>query len=242
VVAAAAKHKTRSRIRWRLAQSAGRSLLAIGADICVIGAEQVPLQGPLILAGNHLSYVDALLKPSVTPRPDIVLLVWHEIEHKPFFHFFANLIGRAIYIAPTSGAVFAMREAVAWLRAGHVVLLAPEGAVSPTATLTTGQPGVGYLAAATGAPVLPVAMTGQERLFANARRLRRTTVTVEFGHPFVPDSSELSAASIAATTDTIMRRIAAMLPPGYRGIYSDVSPAQPDPRQMMPRTAMNPPP
>ena len=226
MMAEAAARGVTSLTRWRMAQRAGRALLAVGADIRVIGAERVPRQGPLIAAGNHLSYVDALLKPSVIPRPDIVLLVWHEIERHPFFHFFANFIGRAIYIAPTSSAVFAMRQGVAWLRAGHVVLMSPEGEVSPTSTLTEGKPGVGYLAAATGAPVLPIAMTGQENLFANARRLRRTAVTVEFGEPFVPDKTNLDAAGVAATTEVIMRRIAAMLPPGYRGVYAGSSSEQ----------------
>jgi len=181
----------------------------------------VPAQGPLIVAGNHLSYVDALLKPSVMPRPDLNLLVWHEIEQKPFFHFFANFIGRAIYMAPTPSAVFAMRQAVALLRAGQVVLIAPEGEVSATSTLQRARPGIGYLAAVTGAPVLPVASTGQENLFANARRFRRTRIRVEFGEPFATPATELTPAALTATSETIMRHIAAMLPPQYRGVYSD---------------------
>ncbi len=152
----------RSPTRTRLAQRAGRLLLSIGADIEVVGAERMPAEGPLIVAGNHLSYVDALLKPSVMPRLDLNLLVWHEIEHQPFFHYFANFIGRAIYIAPTPSAVFAMRRAVALLRAGQVVSIAPEGQVSPTSALQPAQPGIGYLAAVTRAPVLLVASTGQE--------------------------------------------------------------------------------
>lgn len=210
-----------SRTRARVAQRAARSLLGIASDIDVVGSERVPAQGPLIVAGNHLSYVDALLKPSIMPRLDLNLLVWHEIEHKPFFHFFANFIGRAIYMAPTQGAVFAMRQAVALLRAGEVVLIAPEGEVSATSTLQRARPGVGYLAAVTGAPVLPVASTGQENLFANARRLRRTRIRIEFGEPFVTSRTELTPAALAATSETIMRRIAAMLPPEYRGVYSD---------------------
>lgn len=199
----------------------GRLLLGVGADINVVGAERVPAHGPLIVASNHLSYVDALLKPSVMPRLDLNLLVWHEIEHRPFFHFFANLIGRAIYLAPTPSAVFAMRKAVALLRSGQVVMIAPEGGVSPTSTLQRGQPGIGYLAATTGAPVLPMASIGQESLFANARRFRRTAISIEFGEPFTLPAAGLTQANLSATSDAVMRRIAAMLPLGYRGVYSD---------------------
>jgi 1-acyl-sn-glycerol-3-phosphate acyltransferase len=121
----------------------------------------------------------------------------------------------------TPNAVFAMRQAVALLRSGQVVVIAPEGEVSPASTLQAAQPGIGYLAAVTGAPVLPVASTGQENLFANARRLRRTSIRVEFGEPFVPPIAGLTPAALRATSDTIMRRVAAMLPRSYRGVYSD---------------------
>ena len=212
---------TGARARARLGQRMGRLLLRVGADINVVGAERVPAHGPLIVASNHLSYVDALLKPSVMPRLDLNLLVWHEIERKPFFHFFANLIGRAIYLAPAPSAVFAMRRAVAVLRSGQVLLIAPEGQVSPTSTLQPARPGIGYLAATTGAPVLPTASTGQEALFANAQRFRRTAIRVEFGEPFLPPTAGLTQPALTATTDAIMRRIATMLPAQYRGVYSD---------------------
>jgi 1-acyl-sn-glycerol-3-phosphate acyltransferase len=212
--------KTKSLNMARLGQRVGRALLSVGADIHVVGVEHVPANGPFIAAGNHLSYVDGLLAPSISPRLDLFLLVAYEFEHRPFYHFFANLIGRAIYLAPGPQAMFAMRQAVAMLRAGHVVMIAPEGRVSLNSTLGAGGPGVGYLAAASGAPVLPIAMTGQENLFENLRRLRRTTVTVTFGELLQPPATALSAEGIAATTDLIMRRIAALLPPLYRGVYA----------------------
>jgi 1-acyl-sn-glycerol-3-phosphate acyltransferase len=217
----AASHGAKSLMRARLAQRAGRTLLSIGADFRVLGIERVPKSGPLIVAGNHLSYVDGLLAPSLLPRVDTYLLVAYEFEHRPFYHFFANFIGRAIYLPPDSKSMFALRQAVAVLRAGHVVLIAPEGRVSLTGALEPGASGIGYLAVASGAPVLPIATTGQEKLFSNLRRLRRTTVTAEFGELYLPPRTALSAEGMAATTDVIMRRIAAMLPPAYRGVYSD---------------------
>lgn len=98
----------------------------------MVGIERVPPTAPLIVAGNHLSYVDALLTPSLVPRLDIYLLVAEEFERQPFYHFFANFIGHAIYLALDSKAAFALRQAVAMLRAGHVVVIAPEGRVSLT--------------------------------------------------------------------------------------------------------------
>jgi 1-acyl-sn-glycerol-3-phosphate acyltransferase len=217
----AAPRGTKSLTRARLAQRAGRALLSIGADFRVSGTERVPKTGPLIVAGNHLSYVDGLLAPSLLPRVDTHLLIAYEFEHRPFYHFFGNFIGRAIYLAPDSKSMFALRQAVAALRAGHVVLIAPEGRVSLTGALEPGNPGIGYLAAVSGAPVLPIATFGQEALFKNLRRLRRTTITAQFGEIFMAPKGALSAEGMATTTDLIMRRIAAMLPPAYRGVYSD---------------------
>jgi len=152
---------TGARAGARAAQRAARLLLATGADIDVVGADRVPAHGPLIATNNHLSYVDALLLPSVMPRLDVSLLVADEIRRKPFFHFFANFIGRAIYVASAPTAMFALRLAVARLRSGEVVFIAAEGEVSRTSTLLPAQPGIGYLAAVTGAPVLPIGTTGQ---------------------------------------------------------------------------------
>jgi 1-acyl-sn-glycerol-3-phosphate acyltransferase len=205
----------------KIAQRAARLLLATGADIDVVGADRVPVHGPLIAAGNHLSYVDGLLMPSVMPRLDVSLLVADEFSRKPFFHFFANFIGRAIYVASAPTAMFALRQAVARLRAGEVVLIAAEGEVSRTSTLLPAQPGIGYLAAVTGARVLPIATTGQEHLFANLRRFRRTPIRIEFGEPFAPFITSLTSAALAETSEMIMRRLAAMLPPRYRGVYAD---------------------
>jgi 1-acyl-sn-glycerol-3-phosphate acyltransferase len=157
------------------------------------------------------------------PRLDVSLLVADEFRRKPFFHFFANFIGRAIYVASAPTAMFALRQAVARLRAGEVVLIAAEGQVSCTSTLLPAQPGIGYLAAVTGAPVLPIATTGQEHLFANLRQLRRTSIRIEFGEPFAPSITGLTSAALAETSKMIMRRVAAMLPPRYRGVYSDQS-------------------
>ena len=215
----------RAGARTRTAQRAARLLLATGADTDVVGAGRVPAHGPLIAAINHLSYVDALLMPSVMPRLDVSLLVADEFMRKPFFHFFANFIGRAIYVASAPAAMFALRQAVARLRAGEVVFIAAEGQVSRTATMLPAQPGIAYLAAVTGAPVLPIATTGQEHLFANMRRFRRTPIRIEFGEPFAPSITSLTSAALAEASEMIMRRVAAMLPPRYRGVYSDEPPS-----------------
>ena len=73
-------------------------------------------------------------------------------------------------------------------------------------------------------------MTGQEKVFPSLRRLRRARVRVVFGPTFEPPAIEgkASAAQVHAFTEEIMYRLAAMLPPEYRGVYEDVTEKRPD--------------
>ena len=81
-----------------------------------------------------------------------------------------------------------------------------------------------------GVPILPVACTGQEKVLPALRRLRRATIHVAIGTPFYPPQVEgkATSADIQAFTDEIMYCLAAMLPPEYRGVYSDVPDQRPD--------------
>src|SRR5690606_36913656 len=100
---------------------------------------------------------------------------------------------------------------------------APEGRESHTGALERAKEGAAFLAQQTQAPVLPVAVTGTAwRVVLPAwRRLRRPCVTLTFGRPFCLDPG-LPRREAA---DEIMRRIAALLPPEYRGVYADAEPA-----------------
>ncbi len=104
-------------------------------------------------------------------------------------------------------------------------MLAPEGTRSPNATLQKAWPGASYLAAKAGAPIIPVALVGCEdaKFFPNLKRLRRTQVTVYAGEPFTlpPVPVQNREAVLEQYTDEIMCRIAALLPPAYRGYYAD---------------------
>ena len=86
-----------------------------------------------------------------------------------------------------------------------------------------GKAGVAYLAESSGAPVVPMALIGAENITASLKRLRRQRVKLRIGKPFSlpPLDEENRAASLRANTDEVMCRIAALLPEGYRGIYTD---------------------
>lgn len=102
-------------------------------------------------------------------------------------------------------------------------MLAPEGTRSRTGQLQEAKDGAAMLALRSDAQILPVAVTGTEHFTAHWRRWRRAPVKVVFGQPFkleVPPTDRLSREAKAALTDTIMIRVAQLLPPEYHGIYA----------------------
>jgi 1-acyl-sn-glycerol-3-phosphate acyltransferase len=112
----------------------------------------------------------------------------------------------------------ALRRMLAVLDAGQALLIAPEGRESLTGALEQGKTGPAFLALHADAPILPVAITGTawRDVLPAWRRLRRPLVTLTFGEPYrLPSGMPRREAA-----DEIMRRIAALLPPEYRGVYA----------------------
>ncbi len=101
--------------------------------------------------------------------------------------------------------------------------LAPEGTRTKTGGLARGKSGVAYIAQQSGAPILPMAHFGTERVVQGWLRLRRPIVTVRMGPPFrlPPLPAGDRSLGLRQQTDLVMCHIAALLPPEYRGVYAD---------------------
>jgi 1-acyl-sn-glycerol-3-phosphate acyltransferase len=119
----------------------------------------------------------------------------------------------------------AIREALSRLKKGGALVLAPEGTRSKTGALIEGRPGISYLAAKAGVPIVPVAIVGSEDkvVVSYLKRLRRAPITIRIGEPFTlpPVPVKDREAALQQYTDEIMCRIAALLPVEYRGVYTD---------------------
>ncbi len=119
----------------------------------------------------------------------------------------------------------ALRQMIALMEAGNAMVIAPEGTRSRTGALIEGKPGAAYLAARSGFPVVPVAITGTEDrvFFGNLRRFRKSRITLTGGKPFTipPLPRENRDQALREATDEIMCRIAALLPERYRGVYAN---------------------
>lgn len=188
------------------------------------GLENVPREGSFAIAANHLGRLDAILVYYFTNRRDIIMLVAEKYQKIPLARWFARKLD-AIWVDRFNADFNALRKALDRLRRGGVLVLAPEGTRSPTGALIEGRPGISYLAAKAGVPIIPVGLAGTEdrRVLSYLRRLRRAPVTIRVGRPFQlpPVPREERDQALKAYTDEIMCQIAALLPPSYRGVYAD---------------------
>lgn len=185
----------------------------------VVGRERIPAAGPSLFAVNHLHILDALWMSAVLPSRTR-FLVADEFRTKPVVGRLLDA-GRVIYIERGRADREALERAVAVVRGGGAVAIAPEGRLSPTGGLIKGQSGVAYLSSQSGVPVIPVVAYGQERARVSWTRLSRVRVRVRIGDPIAAPACPATARELELHAAAIMRALARLLPPAYRGIYSE---------------------
>jgi len=199
-----------------------RILLKLLVKVEITGMENVPKQGPLILMINHINFLDPLLPLGLMPRQTTAFAKIETLSY-PLLGPLIRLYG---VVPVRRGEVDrrALRQALATLARGEALVVAPEGTRSHHGRLQPARDGIAYIALRAGATVLPVAMWGQERFFANLKRLRRTRVHVRIGQPFrfAHGGGKASRDELRAMTREAMYQLAALLPPEYRGVYSDL--------------------
>lgn len=212
----------------------GRSMTRVSIEGAL---DDIPREGPLIIAANHASNLDVpIIGAWLIPRLGRRI---HWLGKKELFDW--PIIG---WVAANGGVhpverdaadVEAFRLAQRILNQGHVLFVFPEGTRSPDGGLQGARDGVALLALRTGAPIVPLGISGSHRVWPKGQRLPRPggRVTVRVGRPFRP-ADELAAntprsAAKGLTTAMIMGRIADLLPPGQRGIHGGAEGAERDP-------------
>ena len=186
--------------------------------------EHLPLSGPAVLMINHIAMIDPIVVLGGLPR-NVVPMARHDVFRLPIWGVFPRLWD---VIPVRRGEVDrrAVKRALAVLTAGEVVLVAPEGTRSPQ--LQQGKVGVAYLAARSGAPVVPAAVEGTAGYPSlSFDRRREPGATVRLGRPFRFKQSEgrLDRDRLRLMTDEAMYVLAAMLPESRRGYYADLNQA-----------------
>ncbi len=189
------------------------------------GAENVPVEGSLVVMINHVDAMDPFIVAGAFPRL-VTPLSKIEVFAIPLIGFLTRLYG-AIPIRRGQIDTQAMRRALQVLVRGEVLLVAPEGTRSPTYSLQWGKEGMALMAVRTGAPIIPVAITGAQYAGRYWKQLQRVPVRIVIGEPFRLDPADqpLRRPLLRAMTDESMYRLAAILPPEYRGVYGNLDKA-----------------
>ena len=184
--------------------------------IRVAGVERVPPSGPAILAANHVSALDGLVLAYMTgkhARRMTRFLVAAEFFEKRRIGWALRLY-RQIPLRRGKADAGALDEAVVTIRSGAVAGIFPEGKVNPEPDpgLQRGRRGVGRIALATRAPVVPVGIWGTQARWPQAglhyRRPWRRTIAVVYGEPVEPRGDADSLEDVQVLTDLVMTAIA----------------------------------
>lgn len=197
-----------------------RLLVRLCLQVRVIGRENMPRQGPLLVVSNHLGDTDALVGLANTSLP-VDIVAKSELYQYPILGKILDAYG-VIWIHRGQPDRRALRAILNGLAAGRVIGIAPEGRESLTGGLEEGTGGAAYLAVKSKAPIFPVTFTGTEnqRVFGNLRRLKRTPVTITMGPVFHLQEYSDRHEAIEQGTLQIMRVLASQLPAEYRGVYN----------------------
>ncbi|MFT4281752.1 lysophospholipid acyltransferase family protein [Microbacterium sp.] len=198
------------------------------------GAQHMPRKGPVILASNHLSFIDSFVIPMFAPRPVYFLAKSSYFDGKGIAGWISRQFFTAIGATPVQrgagqAALDALDQQRRILESGRAIALYPEGTRSLDGRLYKGRTGVAFLALESGARVVPVGLIGtNEAMPVGAKWPRfRPRVTIRYGEPL--DLSHHGPASSGrarrAATDEIMAAIHALSGQELAGSYNE-APAQ----------------
>lgn len=189
----------------------------------VDGLENFPPAGPAIAIYNHIAFVDPVVILGVLPR-NAVPLAKEEVYDYPGISIFPRL-WNVINVRREEIDRQAIRRSLRVLAAGEIILIAPEGTRNPS--MGRGKAGVAYLALKSGAPVVPVAITGSEGFpTIKLQRWRGPGVHIRIGQPFrFRATGERDRDLLRRMTDEAMYRLASLLPEDRRGEYADLGDA-----------------
>lgn len=185
----------------------------------VKGKENIPSQGPLLIVVNHLNLADPPII-GVSVNRKAIFLAKEELFRSRFSGYIVRNYG-AFPVRRRGMNKEALRKAGELLAQGMALIMFPEGGRSKGAQLESAYSGSTLIAARSGVPILPIGITGTEKIKGLAWLFRRPQITVNIGYPFyLPQvNGKLSRVELTEFTHSLMEHIAELLPTEYRGRY-----------------------
>jgi 1-acyl-sn-glycerol-3-phosphate acyltransferase len=199
----------------------------------VEGLGNVPADGPVIVASNHLSFADSLVIPIVAPRKVVFLakedyFTGRDVSGALQRAWFEGMGMIPVDRDDTRAALASLDIALDVLGRGEAFGIYPEGTRSRDGRLYRGRTGVAHLALTSGAPVVPVGLAGTEQLQPVGSRLPRLAkVSVKFGEPLRFEGRYDGVPPGRArreVTDLVMSAIAALSGQELAGVYNERPP------------------
>jgi len=203
---------------WLLA----KALFNIFCRIEIHGWSNVPEKGPFIVATNHLQFFDPPLVLVGLPFRRMTVLAADKWAKSWPINWLLSSMG-AIFVQRGEVDRVALAKCVAVLKQGGILGVAPEGTRSPTGGLQRGKAGVAYIAVKADVPILAVGVSGQEKIIAEWKHLRRAHIVIRIGKLFKlpPLQGGHKGQQLQTLTDEVMYHIAALLREDLRGVYAD---------------------
>lgn len=205
-----------------------RRILPLIADMEVRGDLSRLPKGGYMFASNHLGRLDSLVVYYVIDNDDLI----HPLTDKYKKYWWGRLAGKIFnvtWLTRGEADLSAMKEFISRLKGGAIMIIAPEGTRSKTASLLKAEPGAIYIASSANVGIIPVALTGTEDadVAARLRSFRRLKITITAADEMCtpPNIRSVKGAErdtlLQESIDELFCRIAAMLPESYRGYYKD---------------------
>ncbi|MBH5337896.1 1-acyl-sn-glycerol-3-phosphate acyltransferase [Streptomyces pactum] len=195
----------------------------------VEGAENIPRTGPVILAGNHVTFIDSMFLTLVVKRPVYFIGKDEYVKGKGLKGRLMAWFFRAVGMIPVDrdgghGGVAALMTGRRVLEDGQVFGIYPEGTRSPDGRLYRGRTGIARLTLMTGAPVVPFAMLGTDKVQPTGSGMPRIApVTVRFGEPLDfsrYDGMDRDRYVLRAVTDEVMSEVMQLSGQEYVDVYA----------------------
>lgn len=176
------------------------------------GGERIPRQGPALIACNHGSFLDPWFIGGVSPRFPLRYLItasWY--DRSRFWRAFFDANG---VVSTSPDPARTLSAVLACLTRGEAVVVFPEGSISTDGRIGRGKHGISWMAALSGAPVIPVALRGNSDALPRGRVVpRRRPVALHVGEPRVFRDAPLDEPAfrdVEAFTLGLMEEICAL--------------------------------
>lgn len=181
------KAKPRRNLFYKVVALIIKFIVNINGGLIVTGRDKIPLTGGVIIASNHISYLDPPILGAVMPR-QTTFMARKGLLNIPLLGRIIKLYSFPIDRGKTLPST--IKDSVKRLKNGELLLIFPEGRRSETEKLLEGKRGIGMIAGLSKSPVVPALITGSNKALPfDAKWLKRARISIVFGNPIYPGAA-----------------------------------------------------